>query len=282
MSAVTITYIFKTIFGYGFMVRAMIVGVLISVCAALLGVSLVLRRCSMIGDGLSHVGFGALAVAAAMGAAELWVALPVVIVVAFLIIRLNDNSRISSDSAIALISSAALALGVMIVSLTGSNTNLGDFLFGSVFALSDADSVLSIVLSATVLILFVLFYNKIFAVTFDGGFARATGTKEGFYNTFVALLTAVTVVVGMRLVGALLVTSLIIFPPLTAMRVCKKFRSVVVLSGILSALSFIIGMMISVGVPSAPVGASVVLVNAGFFVVFFAAGKVSGRLRKHR
>lgn len=274
MSAVTITYIFKTIFGYGFMVRAMIVGVLISVCAALLGVSLVLRRCSMIGDGLSHVGFGALAVAAAMGAAELWIALPVVVIVAFLIIRLNDDSRLSSDSAIALISSAALAIGVMIVSLTGSNTNLSDYLFGSVFALSDADSVLSIVLSAIVLILFVLFYNKIFAVTFDGSFARATGTKEGFYNTFVALLTAVTLVVGMRLVGALLVTSLIIFPPLTAMRVCKKFRSVVILSGVLSALSFIIGMMISVGVPSAPVGASVVLVNAVFFIVFFAAGKL--------
>lgn len=274
MSAVTITNIFETIFGYGFMIRAMIVGVLISVCAALLGVSLVLRRCSMIGDGLSHVGFGALAVAAAMGAAQLWVALPVVILVAFLIIRLNGNSKLSSDSAIALLSSGALALGVMIVSLTGSNTNLNDFLFGSVFALSDADSVLSIVLSAIVLVLFVLFYNKIFAVTFDAGFARATGTREGFYNTFVALLTAVTVVVGMRLVGALLVTSLIIFPPLTAMRVCKKFRSVVILSGVLSALSFIIGMFISVGVPSAPVGASIVLVNAVFFLLFLAAGKI--------
>ena len=274
MSAATITDIFKTVFGYGFMVRAMIVGVLISVCAALLGVSLVLRRCSMIGDGLSHVGFGALAVAAAIGAAQLWVALPVVIIVAFLIIRLSDNSRLTSDSAIALISSGALALGVMIVSLTGSNTNLGDFLFCSVFALSDADSVLSIVLSAIVLVLFVMFYNKIFAVTFDAGFARATGTKEGFYNTFVALLTAVTVVVGMRLVGALLVTSLIIFPPLTAMRVCKKFRSVVIASGILAAISFIAGMMISVGVPSAPVGASVVLVNAAFFLIFLVAGKI--------
>jgi zinc transport system permease protein len=274
MSAVTITNIFETIFGYGFMVRAMIVGVLISICAALLGVSLVLRRCSMIGDGLSHVGFGALAVAAAMGAAQLWVALPVVIIVAFLIIKLNDNSRLSSDSAIALISSGALALGVMIVSLSGANTNLNDFLFGSIFALSDADSILSIILSATVLVLFVLFYNKIFAVTFDASFARATGTSAGFYNTFVALLTAVTVVVGMRLVGALLVTSLIIFPPLTAMRVCKKFRSVVITSGVLSAFSVIIGMMISVGVPSAPVGASIVLVNVVFFLVFLVIGKV--------
>lgn len=277
MSAAIITDIFKTLFGYGFIFRAMIVGILISVCAALLGVSLVLRRCSMIGDGLSHVGFGALAVAAALGSAQLWIALPVVIAVAFFIIRLNGNSRLSSDSAVALISSGALALGVMIVSLTGTNTNLSDFLFGSVFALSDADAVLSLVLSAVVLTLFVLFYNKIFAVTFDAVFARATGTREGFYNTFIALLTAVTVVVGMRLVGALLVTSLIIFPPLTAMRVCKKFRSVVICSGILAAISFVIGMMISIGVKSAPVGASVVLVNASLFLIFLLAGF----LKKH-
>ena len=274
MSAVSITYIFKTIFGYGFIFRAMLVGVLISVCAALLGVSLVLRRCSMIGDGLSHVGFGALAVAAALGAAQLWVALPVVIAVAFLIIRLNDNSKLSSDSAVALISSASLALGVLIVSLTGSNTNLNDFLFGSVFALSRADVNLSLVLSAAVLVLFVLFYNKIFAVTFDAGFARATGTREGFYNTFVALLTAVTVVIGMRLVGAMLVASLIIFPPLTAMQVCKKFRSVVICSGVLAAIAFIAGMMISIGVRSAPVGASVVCVNAALFLVFLTAGAI--------
>ena len=265
MNAAIITDIFKPVFSYGFVFRAMLVGVLISVCAALLGVSLVLRRCSMIGDGLSHVGFGALAVAAALGAAQLWVALPVVVVVAFLIIRLGDDSKLSSDSAIALLSSGALALGVMIVSLTGSNTNLSDFLFGSVFALGEADAILSLVLSVIVLALFVLFYNKIFAVTFDAAFARATGTREGFYNTFIALLTAVTVVVGMRLVGALLVTSLIIFPPLTAMRVCKKFRSVV----------------ISLGVRSAPVGASVVLVNVVFFLLFLCAGKVRSMIRTH-
>jgi zinc transport system permease protein len=279
MNAAIITDIFKTVFSYGFVFRAMLVGVLISVCAALLGVSLVLRRCSMIGDGLSHVGFGALAVAAALGAAQLWVALPVVVVVAFLIIRLGDDSKLSSDSAIALLSSGVLALGVMIVSLTGSNTNLSDFLFGSVFALGEADAILSLVLSVIVLALFVLFYNKIFAVTFDAAFARATGTREGFYNTFIALLTAVTVVVGMRLVGALLVTSLIIFPPLTAMRVCKKFRSVVICSGVLSALSFVIGMMISLGVRSAPVGASVVLVNVVFFLLFLCAGKVRSMIR---
>ncbi len=274
MNVATITDIFRTIFGYGFLFRAMLVGVLISVCAALLGVSLVLRRCSMIGDGLSHVGFGALAVAAAFGATELWIALPVVIIVAFLIIRLSDNSKITGDSAIALLSSGALALGVLTVSVTGANKNLNDYLFGSVFALGNVDAAISIALSAIVLTLFVLFYNKIFAVTFDAPFARATGTHGGFYNTFIALLTAVTVVVGMRLVGALLVTSLIIFPPLTAMRVCKKFKSVVICSGVLSALSFIIGMMISLGVESAPVGASVVMVNAAFFLIFLGAGKL--------
>lgn len=262
----------KEMFSYHFMIRAMIVGVLVSLCAALLGVSLVLKRYSMIGDGLSHVGFGALAIASAANIAPLYLAVPTVVAAAFLLLRINQNSKIKGDAAIALISSTALAVGVATVSLTsGMNTDVSNYMFGSILSLSHADAVLSVVLSIVVLFVFVLLYPRIFAVTFDETFARATGTRAQLINSVVAVLTAVTVVVGMRMMGALLISSLIIFPALTSMRVCRSFKAVVVCSAVVSVVCFVIGMAASYAF-ELPSGAAIVIVNVIAFAVFsFAA-----------
>ena len=206
-------------FSYTFLIRAVVVGLLVSLCAALLGVSLVLKRYAMIGDGLSHVGFGTLAIATAMNAAPLTVSIPIVLLAAFFLLRISENSKIKGDAAIALISTSSLAIGVVVISLTtGMNTDVCNYMFGSILAMSRNDVTLSIALAIVVLILYVLFYNKIFAVTFDETFAQATGVKTGFYNMLIAFLTAITIVLGMRMMGALLITSLIIFPALTSMR----------------------------------------------------------------
>ena len=255
-------------FSYPFMQRAFLVGILVSLCASLLGVSLVLKRYSMIGDGLSHVGFGALAVASALNMAPLAVAVPVVILAAFILLRLSDNGRLKGDAAIAMISTGALAVGVMVVSVTtGMNSDLNSYMFGSILAMSKSDVVLSVVLSVIVLVLYLLFYDKIFAVTFDENFARATGVNVSIYNVLIAVLTAVTIVIGMRMMGAMLISSLIIFPSLTAMRIFKSFRGVVIVSGVLSIICFSIGMVISY-IYSTPAGASVVVVNLAAFLIF--------------
>ncbi len=264
-------------FSYDFILRAFIVGSLVSLCAALLGVSLVLKRYSMIGDGLSHVGFGSMAAAAAMGLAPLKLAIPVVILAAFFLLRLNEKSRIKGDAAIALFSSGALAIGIMIVSLnSGLNTDVMNYMFGSILSLSFEDAVISIVLSGMVLAMYLLFYPRIFAVTFDETFSRATGTRTGAYNSLIAVLTAVTIVLGMRMMGALLISSLVIFPPLTAMSVCKRFSSVAVLSAMLSAVCFFAGMVLSY-IMEAPAGASVVCVNIIAFVIFRFIGYIKSR-----
>lgn len=225
-------------FSYNFIVRAFIVGTLVSLCAALLGVTLVLKRYSMIGDGLSHVGFGALAVAAALNLAPLEVAVPVIIIAAFLLLRLSENSKINGDAAIAIISSTALAIGVVFVSVSGVNTDLNSYLFGSILATTTADAVMCGILALVVIVIFILFYNKIFAVTFDETFSRATGLKTGVYNTVIALLTALTIVIGMRIMGTLLISALIIFPALSSMRVCKKFKSVILCSVCFHSVAF--------------------------------------------
>ncbi|GAA0798275.1 metal ABC transporter permease [Clostridium sp. AF19-22AC] len=268
-------------FSYPFMVRAILVGSLVSLCSALLGVSLVLKRYSMIGDGLSHVGFGALAIATAMNAAPLAVAIPIVILAAVLLLRISGNSKIKGDAAIALISTGALAVGVMVISMTtGMNTDVYNYMFGSILAMSSGDVELSIALSAAVLILYVIFYNKIFAITFDETFAQATGVKANLYNTLIAVLTAVTIVLGMRMMGALLISSLIIFPALTSMRVCKTFKSVIINSAIVSVICLFVGISISY-LCATPAGASVVIVNMGALLVYTIAGGVkSGALRK--
>ena len=261
---------FVQMFSYGFMRRAIIVGVLVALCAALLGVTLVLKRYSMIGDGLSHVGFGALCVALAMNVAPLAVSVPVVIISAFLLLRISDNSKITGDAAIALISSTALAIGILVTSMTtGLNSDVNGYMFGSILAMSSTDVIISIVISAAVLILYCVFYNKIFSVTFDESFATATGTKTGMYNT----LTAITVVIGMRIMGAMLISSLVIFPALTAMRVCKTFKKVVAVSAVISVVCFFIGLFVSFAF-SMPAGASVVAVNAMMFGIFSLVGMI--------
>ena len=265
--------LFADLFSYSFMSRAMIVGVLVALCSALLGVSLVLKRYSMIGDGLSHVGFGALSVAAAMNVAPLQVSIPVVVIAAFLLLRINSDSRIKGDAAIALISSSALAIGVIVTSLTtGLNADVHNYLFGSILAMSESDVVLSISLSVLVLLLFIVFYHRLFAVTFDESFARATGTRCSVYNMLLALLTAITIVVGMRIMGAMLISSLVIFPALTSMRVCRSFRGVILCSAVISVLCFFLGMFASY-VFSTPAGASVVVVNLAAFLLFSLVGK---------
>ena len=265
-------------FSYPFMQRAFLVGILVSLCASLLGVSLVLKRYSMIGDGLSHVGFGALAVASALHMAPLAVAVPVVVLAAFILLRLSDSGKLKGDAAIAMISTGALAAGVMVVSVTtGMNSDLTSYMFGSILAMSKSDVVLSAVLSVIVLVLYLFFYDKIFAVTFDTVFARATGIRTGLYNMLLAVLTAVTVVLGMRMMGALLISSLIIFPALTAMRVCKHYRSVILCAVAVSVISFVLGMTVSF-LLATPSGASIVIVDIAMYLIFWAAGAIRGRL----
>lgn len=262
---------------YPFIARALIVGILVSLCAALLGVSLILKRYSMIGDGLSHVGFGSLAVAQVLGFSPLAFSVPVVVLVAVLLLRLSESGKIKGDAAIAIVSTGALAFGVMVISVTnGANTDLVNYMFGSILAMSEADVALSIVLSVAVLILYAFFYNKIFAVTFDETFARATGKKTAVYNTILAVLTAVTVVLGMRMMGALLISALVIFPGLTAMRFCRSFAGVTVCALIVSVVCFCLGISISYFF-EAPAGASVVLVNMVAFFLLSIPGAIRNK-----
>ena len=255
-------------FTYPFIVRAFAAGVLLSLCAALLGVPLVLKRYSMIGDGLSHVSFGALSVALACGWAPLPVSIPVVIVAALGLLRMTERSRMGADAAIAVVSASSLAVGVIVTSLTtGMTTDVDSYMFGSILAMTQADVVLSALLCVGVLVLFVLFYHRLFAITFDENFSRATGVKVGLYNTLLSVLTALTIVLGMRMMGAMLISSLVIFPALTSMRVFKSFLGVVVSSGVVSVVCFFIGLILSY-VYSIPAGASVVVVNLAMFGVF--------------
>ena len=256
------------ILSYAFIQRALIVGVLISLCSALLGVNLVLKRYSMIGDGLSHVGFGALAIAAAAGLAPLPIAIVVVIITAILLLKISGNGKLKGDSAIAVISVSALAIGVIIVSVTGTNTDLSNYMFGSILAISNSDAILTIILSVFVIAIYILFYNRIFAITFDEDFAKATGVKVSVFNTVLAVLTAITVVIGMRMMGALLVSSLIIFPPLTALSLCNSFKKVTVASAVVSVVSFILGLYFSYNL-SFPTGATIVVTNLLIILLSF-------------
>ncbi len=268
------------IFSQQFLVRALFVGVMISLCCALLGVSLVLKRFSMIGDGLSHVGFGAMAIACAANVAPLYFSLPIVLVSAFLLLRMNEKGKIKGDAAIALISTGALAVGVMVTSVTtGMNVDIYNYMFGSILTMSSEDVVITAIISAVIIALFVLFYDEIFAVTFDESFAQATGTRTSLYNMLIAGLTAVTIVIGMRMMGALLISSLIIFPTVTSMRLCKSFRSVVLTSALVSVVCFLTGLVLSVEYET-PTGASIVCVNIYALALFSAASAVRKHIKK--
>ncbi|MDO4267005.1 MAG: metal ABC transporter permease [Eubacteriales bacterium] len=263
---------------YPFMVRAALGGVLVALCAALLGVSLVLKRYSMIGDGLSHVSFGALSLALAVGWSPLKVSVPLVVLAAFFLLRIAENGKIKSDAAIAMVSASSLAVGILVTSLTtGMNTDVSSYMFGSILAMTRADVILSCVLSAFVLGMFVLCYNRLFAVTFDESFAKASGVRVERYNVVIAVLTAVTIVLGMRMMGAMLISSLIIFPPLTAMRLFKSFRGVVICSGVVAVVCFCLGIVMSYGL-STPAGASVVVVNLAAFALFTAINQMRRRI----
>lgn len=269
-------------FSYPFMLRAFLVGTLIALCASLLGVSLVLKRYAMIGDGLSHVGFGALAVAAALNASPMIVSIPIVVIAAFLLLRLSGNSKIKGDAAISLISTGSLAIGVMVISLSsGMNTDVNNYLFGSILSMSQSDVILSLGLSAVVILLFVLFYNRIFAVTFDENFAKATGINTQGFNMIIAFLTALVIVLGMRLMGALLITSLIVFPPLTAMRLAKRFITVTLNSALISIICLWSGLILSYGY-STPTGASIVICNIIAFILYSIIQKVRETIIKEK
>lgn len=268
---------FSEMLSYPFIIRALTVGILVCICAALLGTNLVLKRYSMIGDGLSHVGFASLAIAYALNAAPLAVSIPVCIAAAFLLLRLGENSKIKGDAAIAVMCSGALAVGVMVVSLTsGMNTDISNYMFGSILAMSKNDVILGVILSAAVMLMYILFYNRIFAVTFDESFSTATGIKTGLYNALIATLTAVTIVLGMRMMGTLLISSLVVFPSLSAMRICKKFKSVVIVSVIISVVCFVSGIYFSF-VFSVPTGASIVSANILVFAIVFVIQKIKDR-----
>ena len=267
---------------YPFMTRAFLVGSLVALCSALLGVSLVLKRYSMIGDGLSHVGFGAMAIAAAMNAAPLTIAIPVVIVAAILLLRISGNAKIKGDAAIAMISVGALAVGYLLMNIfsTGSNIS-GDVcssLFGStsILTLTTSEVWLCVVVSVIVVALFTVFYHKIFAVTFDENFAKATGTRTDMYNLLIAVITAVIIVLAMNLVGSLLISALIIFPALSAMRIYKRFSAVIICSAILSVLCAFLGIIVSI-LGGTPVGSTIVAVDIAAFLVTSLIGKLLER-----
>lgn len=274
------TDILAEMLSFDFISRALTVGILVSLCASLLGTSLVLKRYSMIGDGLSHVGYGALAVAAAFNLAPLQVAIPVVVAAAFFLLRLSQNSKIKGDALIAVISCSALSIGMIMVSVFEVSIDVNSYMFGSILALQSEDLVLSVISSLFVIILYVLFYNKIFAVTFDESFSKATGIKTWIYNALIALLTAVVIVVGMRLMGALLISGLVIFPSLSAMRVCKSYRGVTLTSVLISVICFIVGLFITFYVP-VPTGACIVVTNLAAFLICIIAGKIRGAAAGH-
>ncbi len=265
-------------FGFSFVVNALIVGVLIALCSSLLGVTLVLKRFSFIGDGLSHVAFGAIAIASVLKISnQNIIVMPITIVTAVLLLRMGQNTRIKGDAAIAMLSVGSLAVGYLLMNVFSTSANVsGDVcstLFGSIsiLTLSDADVILCIIMSVAVIIIYCMFYNRIFSVTFDESFAKATGTNVNAYNFLIAVVTAVIIVLAMNLVGSLLISALIIFPALTAMRIMDSFKGVVICSAVLSVICALVGIIASI-LYSTPVGATIVAVQiVVFFIVSFCA-----------
>ena len=272
-------------FSYPFVWYVLIVGTLIALCASLFGVVLVLKRFSFIGDGLSHIAFGAMAITAVVGLTDnMLIVLPVTVISAVLLLRTGKNTKIKGDAAIAMVSVGALAIGYLLISVFSSSANVsGDVcgtLFGSytILTLTKTEVIVCAVLSIIVVALFVAFYRKIFAITFDEDFARATGVRASLYNLFIAVIIAVIIVLAMNLVGSLLISALVIFPALSAMRVCRRFRSVVICSSIVSVSCAVVGIIISI-ILSTPVGPTIVGINIIAFLGFFAVGNFLSRVR---
>lgn len=270
-------------FQYPFVRYALIVGVLIALCSSLLGVTLVLKRFSFIGDGLSHVAFGAMAIASVLNITNnMLFILPVTVICAILLLRAGQNTRIKGDAAIAMISVGALAIGYLLMNLFSTSPNIsGDVcstLFGStsILTLTKGEVWLCGILSVVVVAIFILFYNKIFVVTFDENFARATGTRANAYNLLIAVVIAVIIVLAMNLVGSLLISALVIFPALSAMRLFKSFRSVTISAAVLSVLSATAGILISI-LAGTPVGSTIVAVDIAVFLISYGIGRITGR-----
>lgn len=268
---------------YPFVHYALIVGVLIALCSSLLGVTLVLKRFSFIGDGLSHVAFGAMAIAAVLNVTnDMPLILTITVVCAILLLRTGQNAKIKGDATLAMLSVGALAIGYLLMNLFSTSSNLtGDVcttLFGStsILTLTQTEVWLCVVLSVVVVSIFILFYNKIFAVTFDESFAQATGTKADLYNLLIAVVVAVIVVLAMNLVGSLLVSALVIFPALSAMRIFKNFKAVTVCSAILSVFCALTGILVSI-LSGTPVGSTIVAVDIVAFFMACIIGKILGR-----
>lgn len=271
---------------YPFVRYALVVGVLIALCSSLLGVMLVLKRFSFIGDGLSHVAFGATAVAAVLQITnEMPLVMAITIISAILLLRTGQNTRIKGDAAIAMISVGALAIGYLLMNIFSTSSNLsGDVcstLFGStsILTLSPAEVWLCVGMSILVVAIFILFYNKIFAVTFDENFARATGTKAGLYNFLISIVIAIIIVLAMNLVGSLLISALVIFPTLSAMRMFKSFRSVTICSAALSVICSLVGIMVSI-LAGTPVGSTIVAVQLFAFGLSWVAGAIMGGVER--
>lgn len=270
-------------FQYPFVRYALIVGVLIALCSSLLGVTLVLKRFSFIGDGLSHVAFGAMAIASVLNITNnMLFILPVTVICAILLLRAGQNTRIKGDAAIAMISVGALAIGYLLMNLFSTSPNIsGDVcstLFGStsILTLTKGEVWLCAILSIVVVAIFILFYNKIFAVTFDENFAKATGTRANAYNLLIAVVIAVIIVLAMNLVGSLLISALVIFPALSSMRLFKSFRSVTISAAVMSVISATAGILISI-LAGTPVGSTIVAVDIAVFLVSYGIGRITGR-----
>lgn len=280
--------IFSTLqyyFSHPFVVYALIVGLLIALCSSLLGVSLVLKRFSFIGDGLSHVAFGAMAVAAVTGITNrMIIILPLTVLSAVLILRTGRNTKIRGDASVAMISVGALAIGYMLMNIFPVSSNISADVCGSLFGstsiltLKQSDVWLCLAMSVVVLVFFVLFYNRIFSVTFDESFSKATGINSDGYNLMIAIITAIIIVIAMNLVGSLLISALIIFPALSAMRVFKSFKSVTICSAVISVVCAGTGIILSI-LCSTPVGATIVTADLGAFLIFSIIGTVTSKKR---
>ncbi len=267
-------------FGFSFVVNALIVGVLIALCSSLLGVTLVLKRFSFIGDGLSHVAFGAIAIASVLKISnQSIIVMPVTVICAVLLLRTGHNTRIKGDAAIAMLSVGSLAIGYLLMNVFSTSANVsGDVcstLFGStsILTLSKADVWLCVIMSIAVIAFYCLFYNRIFSVTFDENFAKATGTRVDVYNFLIAIVTAVIIVLAMNLVGSLLISALVIFPALTAMRIIDSFKGVVICSAVISVVCALVGILVSI-LYSTPVGSTIV---AALIVVFLGVMLAGGK-----
>ena len=271
---------FFYLFTKSYVLYPFLAGTVVSLIAALIGVSLVQKRYSMIGDGLSHVGFASLALSTAVGmAGSLWITLPIVTLSAVFLLRLKESGKMKGDAAIAILSTAALAIGTIVAQKsTGLGGDVCNYMFGStsIFAMTPTDFWSTVILAAGVLAIYLFFYQKFFLVSFDESFGKAIGVRVSTYNTLLAVLTAITIVIGMKMMGAMLISSLIVFPTLTAVRVCKTFRSVTIASGILSVSTYVVGFALSIAL-STPPGATIVIVDIVVFLLFCVLGNLSAR-----